>query len=81
MNRKASTIKICKKSKRYVAMQKWLPCEIVSNHLGQEMKHHKSILYDDFMHLSVQDIYCQMWQNRKLFKTIYLHLTKENKNN
>ena len=35
-------------------MQKWLPWEIVSNHLGQEMKHHKSILYDDLMHLSVE---------------------------
>ena len=35
-------------------MQKWLPWEIVSNHLGQEMKHHKSILYDDLMHLSIE---------------------------
>ena len=35
-------------------MQKWLPWELVSNHLGQEMKHHKSILYDDLMHLSIE---------------------------
>ena len=38
-------------------MQKWLPWEIVSNHLGQEMKHHKSILYDDLMYLSIEKIY------------------------
>ena len=37
-------------------MQKWLPREMVSNYLGQEMKHHKSILYDDFMHLSIENI-------------------------
>ena len=36
-------------------MQKWLPWEIVGNHLGQEMKHHKSILYDDLMHLSIEN--------------------------
>ena len=36
-------------------MQKWLPWEIVSNHLGQEMKHHKSILYYDLMHLSIEE--------------------------
>ena len=35
-------------------MQNWLPWEIVSNHLGQEMKHHKSILFDDLMHLSTE---------------------------
>ena len=29
-------------------MQKWLPWEIVSNHLGQQIKHHKSILYNGF---------------------------------
>ena len=40
-------------------MQKWLPWEIVSNHLGQEMKHHKSILYDDLVHLSIENMkYC-----------------------
>ena len=37
-------------------MQKWLPWEIVSNDLGQEMKHHKSILYDEFMHLSIENM-------------------------
>ena len=37
-------------------MQKWLPWEIVSNHLGQEMKHHKSVLYDDFIHLSIENM-------------------------
>ena len=56
MNRKASTIKICKKSKISVAMQKLLPWEIVSNHLCQEMKHHKSILYDELMHLSIENM-------------------------
>ena len=36
-------------------MQNWLPWKIVSNHLGQEMKHHKSILFDEFMHLSIEN--------------------------
>ena len=40
-------------------MQIWLPREIVSNHLGQELKHHKSILNDDLMHLSIENMkYC-----------------------
>ena len=39
-----------------VAMQKCLPWEIVINHLGQELKHHKSILYDEFMHLSIKNM-------------------------
>ena len=56
MNRKASTIKICSQSEISVDMQNWLPWEIVSNHLGQVMKHHKSILYDDFMHLSIENM-------------------------
>ena len=37
-------------------MQIWLPWEIVSNHLGQELKHHKSILNDDLMHLSIENM-------------------------
>ena len=49
-------LKINKKSKISVAMQKWLPWEIVSNHLGQEMKQHKSILYDNFMHLYIENM-------------------------
>ena len=29
---------------------------MVSNYLGQEMNHHKSILYDDLMHLSIENM-------------------------
>ena len=40
-------------------MQIWLPWEIVSNHLGQELKHHKSILNYDLVHLSTENMqYC-----------------------
>ena len=52
-NFEVSMIKNCKKIlKRYVT--KWLSWRICRNHLGRkEVKHHKSILYDDFMHLSI----------------------------
>ena len=39
-----------------IAMQKWLPWGICSNPLGQEMKHHKSILNGGFMHLYIENM-------------------------
>ena len=60
-----------------VAMQKWLPWEIVSNHLGQEMKHHKSILYDDFMHLSItQTCPCNIQQYFMAVKIVIFQMKK-----
>ena len=35
---------------------KWLQWGLCSNHLGQEIKRHKSILYGDFMHLSIDNM-------------------------
>ena len=52
----ASTTKICQKSVISVAMKKWFSCVLCSNHSGQDMKHHKNLLYDDFMHLSIENM-------------------------
>ena len=48
-------------------MQIWLPREIVSNHLGQELKHYKSILNDVLMHLSIENMKYCIFKNFKIY--------------
>ena len=50
-------------------MQKWLPWEIVSNPLGQEMTraHHKSILYDDRKYEVLKERKNVNFQNFKIY--------------
>ena len=61
-------------------MQKWLSWEIVSNHLGQEMKHHKSILYDGLMHLSIEKNKVHALKVRKIvnFQNLKIYVAMQN---
>ena len=53
---KVGSKKLGAKSENIYCYAKWLPWGLCSNHLGQEIKRHKSILYGDFMHLSIDNM-------------------------
>ena len=53
---KVGSKKVGAQSENIYCYAKWLPWGLCSNQLGQEIKRHKTILYGDFMHLSIDNM-------------------------